>query len=323
MRTRYLFLFLSLVILVSCRSVPYTDRHQFLMTSEDYEMELGNQAWKETLSNSKVSENKTYNERLTRVAKAIEKAADKKNYHWEFAVIESPQANAFCLPGGKIVVYSGMFKFIDNDAELAAIVGHEVAHAIARHTGEKLTQSVSTQVGSIALAETLSIFVPVPVPWGQILGPAAELGISLPYSRTQEYEADYIGLILMAKAGYNPEAAIAFWKKFQTQSSYGALTEFFTTHPMGKKRIEEIKEELPKAMKYYEKAKNKKGFGVEYKLGGVLLLFSSIINFPPNSTKQKLIFNIFPYWGEILYNSYKNGELYQLIKCLFKKVHSF
>ncbi len=194
----------------------------------------------------------------------MQKQQIKKNYNWEFVVIESDTANAFCLPGGKIAVYSGLFKVLDNDAELATVVGHEIAHAVARHGGERISQSLLQQAGGSALAIVLQQ-VNVSPNWAQIYGIATNVGIMLPYSRQQEYEADNIGMIIMAKGGYTPQAAINFWQKYAKMNEFNILQEFFTTHPMGSKRLEEIKSLLPQANKYYSKALSKQGFGQQYK----------------------------------------------------------
>jgi len=243
--------------------MPYTERKQFIITSEKDEMLLGQQAWDETLRKSTASTNKQYNDALERVATRLAIAAEKENYNWKFVVLESDTANAYCLPGGKIVIYSEMFKVLDNDAELAAIIGHEVAHAIARHSGERLShlymQQISSTILSIALAQAN-----VATDWGPIFGIATDLGVILPYSRTQEYEADHIGMIIMSKAGYNPKAAVTFWEKYAKQNNYNILQEFFTTHPMGSKRLEKIKKILPTAMKYYNDAPIKQGLNEIY-----------------------------------------------------------
>ncbi len=249
-----IFLFmLLLAMLPSCTTVPYTERDQFLLTSESHEMELGQKAWDETLRTNEVSTNKEYRDTLDRVGVRLASAVDKKNFTWEFMVLESDIPNAFCLPGGKIAVYDAMFKVVDNDPELAAVVGHEIAHAIARHGGERMSYLYTQQLSGALLSVVLSQ-ANVPGDWGQVFGIATDIGVILPYSRVQEYEADHIGMIIMAKAGYSPEAAITFWEKYAKEGDYGTLQEFFTTHPMGGKRLKEMKKLLPKAMKYYNKA---------------------------------------------------------------------
>ncbi|MCF7791974.1 MAG: M48 family metallopeptidase [Victivallales bacterium] len=258
--------FLILLILTGCSSAPYTGRNQFLITSENEEIILGNKAWKQIIDDSVICNNKEYNSSLKRVAENLIKKINEQNYNWSFLVIQSSQANAFCLPGGKIAVYSGLFKVLDNEGELAAIVGHEIAHALARHAGERMSQKYAAQVASLTLNEILvQQDIPVPVPWKSIFGIATNYGIILPYSRTHEYEADHIGMILMAKGGYNPHAAVSFWEKYSELSDYDFIAEFFSTHPMGEKRLKEIRKNLPIAMKYYDKAEVKHGIGKTYK----------------------------------------------------------
>ena len=247
----YILLFLPFIgILSSCTTVPYTERNQFIITSENEEIQLGQTAWNETLKNNKVSTNKQYNDTLERVGTRLASAVDKNNYNWEFIVIESDTANAFCLPGGKIAVYSEMFKVLDNDAELAAVVGHEIAHAVARHGGERITHLYTQQLGSTILSTALAQ-ANISGDWSQVFGIVSNLGVILPYSRTQEYEADHIGMIIMAKAGYTPNAAVSFWEKYSKLNGYGAFQEFFATHPMGEKRLKEIKRLLPEINKNY------------------------------------------------------------------------
>ena len=263
----YVIILLSILILPSCRSVPYTDRSQFIITSKSSEIQLGKTAWNETLKKSKVSQNKHYNAALKRVGTNLAASVKEKDYDWEFIVLESDEANAFCLPGGKVAVYSGLFKTFGNDAELATIVGHEIAHALARHSGERLTHLYMQNLGSLGLNVAFSI---VNIPGGgwilQGLGIATGLGVTLPYSRIQEYEADRIGMIIMSNAGYSPDATVSFWKKFsQISKNDSSILEFFATHPMDEKRLEEMKNFLPEANKYYKEAPVKKKLGIEYK----------------------------------------------------------
>ena len=171
---------------------------------------------------------------VNRVGINISKVIGKKKYNWKFLVVKSTEANAYCLPGGKVVIYSELFKYIKNDAELATVMGHEIAHAIARHSSEHISHGYVEFFGGIAVDTTLSIFGISGI-FGSVYGIATEMGLNLPYSRIQEYEADYIGLMLMAKGGYDPATAIIFWEKFSKESSYSSLKEFFVTHPAEKK----------------------------------------------------------------------------------------
>jgi len=239
-----------------CSSVPYTGRSRLIMTSESSENEMGAEAWEDLKSKEKVSKDAALNKTTTNVSLNIAKVAEKPDYKWEFVVFQSDTPNAFCLPGGKIGVYTGIFNYMDNESELAAVVGHEVGHAIARHGGERIAHGIFQEVGMIALSLGTSN--------QNILdayGAATNLGAVLPYSRLHEYEADYIGMILMAKAGYDPCGTITFWQKFKTISNESSLAEFFSTHPMSEKRLEEMQNHLPEARGYYQKAPVKHGTG--------------------------------------------------------------
>ena len=254
-----LFSALCLILLgTACQSVPYSGRSQFLLTSVDYENEQGLAAWQETLKTEKLSTDAAAIGALNRVGPRIAEASGQKDFQWEFKVIESEQANAFCLPGGKVAVYSALFELVDNDAELATVVGHEVSHALARHGVERMSQSTLQSLGGALVTAAVGS------EWDSAYQATSNLALMLPYSRTQEYEADQLGLILMAKAGYDPAAALTFWDKFRKLSQTGTVAEFLSTHPDGDKRLERLKQQLPAARQYYEKAAVKRGLGTVY-----------------------------------------------------------
>ena len=173
-----------------------------------------------------------------------------KNFAWEFNLINDSQVNAFCMPGGKIVVYEGLMNLVTSDDELAVVIGHEVAHAVAKHSNERMSQQIAAQYGSqilsAALSEKNAIVKNVA---GTVYGLGAQYGVMLPFSRTHELEADYMGLILMTMAGYNPEVSVNFWQKMSAQSG-GGVPEFMSTHPSDEHRINEIKKVLPELKKY-------------------------------------------------------------------------
>ncbi len=247
---------INIAFLCGCASVPYTNRSQLLLTSEGTENDLGRDAWLKMLREGNISRDVKQNQALLRVGRNIAEVAGKPEYKWEFRVFINPQANAFCLPGGKVGVTSSLFDFTANDAELATVVGHEIGHAIARHGGERMSQGVLQQLGSQAVAYSTEepMFVTA-------FGLISNVGAILPYSRVHEYEADHIGLILMAKAGYYPRAAISFWKKFGKGGNDQRILELLSTHPMSKKRMEEMEMLQKKAREYYNKALHKHGFG--------------------------------------------------------------
>lgn len=243
----------------ACQTVPFTGRNQLLLTSVNQENSLGDEAWKEVCAKEKVSSDASLNAALERVGRAIAAVADRPDFKWEFKVFESQEANAYCLPGGKVAVYTGILKYMDNDAELAAVVGHEVGHAIARHGGERMSQAMIQSAGQEVVSATVE---GADDGWLVAYGLATNVGAILPYSRLHEYEADRLGMILMAKAGYDPRATISFWKKFaKAGSEGGAISEFLSTHPLSENRLEEMKKWLPEAMRFYESAPVKNGLG--------------------------------------------------------------
>lgn len=246
-----------IMCITGCRSVPITDRTQLMLTSSNYENRLGVTAYAEYKQKYKRSSNAEYNAALARCGKAIQKAAEQDDFEWEFIVLDTPIQNAFCLPGGKVAIYSGIMDLMNNEAELACIVAHEAAHAIARHGGERMSWGYLQKLGAIGVVlgfnnETLN----------NIYGTGSQLGVMLPFSRSNEYEADLIGLILMAKAGYNPKAAIHFWTRFskgKTATWVGTVT---STHPCDADRIQNFHNHMYLADEAYKKARNKKGFGI-------------------------------------------------------------
>ena len=246
--------------LCSCRSVPISGRSQFLLTTESYENELGVDAYEEYKKEYPVSKNREYTQALDRCGNAIKSVAGQDDFAWEFTVLDSEIKNAFCLPGGKVAVYSGIMDDMNNEAELAFVVAHEIGHAIARHGGEKMTRSILQSVGAVLVS---SIFDNELI--DAVYGTGTELGVMLPYSRSNESEADAIGLILMARAGYDPSASYTFWKRF-TNNGEGSskLETILSTHPCDADRIAAMEANEPAARAEYERAKTKYGFGTKF-----------------------------------------------------------
>ena len=244
---------LGLTLLVAaCATAPYTGRHQLLFTSEGSETRMGYQAFEQIKRQYRVSQDPEINALVTRVGRRIADAAQRPDYRWEFLVFEGKEANAFCLPGGKVGIFTGILKYTRDEAGMATVISHEVAHALARHAGERLSQSMLAQAGGLGLGVALGGM-------GGIAGPAimqgyslgTQLGILLPYSRTQETEADNIGLILMAKAGYDPAQALDFWRRMMQSDKGTKMPEFMSTHPNDASRLKELEAFLPEARKYY------------------------------------------------------------------------
>ena len=187
---------------------------------------------------------------VKRVGQRIAAVANRQDFEWEFRVIEKDIANAFALPGGKVAVYTGILKYTQSADGLAVVMSHEVAHALARHGGERISRSIIAQLGLTAVQIGLRNNNPAMM---QGIALAYGVGVDLPFNRGQESEADHIGLILMAKAGYDPREAIPFWQRMAAAQQSQRPPEFLSTHPSGTRRITQIKQWLPEAMSYYTK----------------------------------------------------------------------
>jgi len=246
---------LALVLLtaIACQSVPLTGRRQIMLLPEGAELQMGLTSYQEVLKKSKVSTDPALNAQVARVGQRIATATARTDYQWEFKVIEDKQVNAFCLPGGKVAVYTGILPITRDDAGLAAVLGHEVAHAVARHGGERVSQ----QMGVSAALQVIQIGLGGSTPFAQqataLLGAGASVGVLLPWGRAQESEADHLGLIYMAKAGYNPSAAKELWVRMEAAASGGQKPpEFLSTHPSEATRIKQIEGWLPEALQHYK-----------------------------------------------------------------------
>ncbi len=246
---------LLLVVLASaCAKAPYTGRNQFIVISESEELALGQQTAREVLKTEKRDTTSDKAKAVERVGRRIAATAGRDDFDWEFTtILKDDTPNAFCLPGGKVFVYTGIFPYARTDAELAAVMGHEIGHAIARHGAERVSTTLAVQtgtaVGMIALSgKNRSPLTSAAI--GTAFGVGAKVAILLPFSRTQEYEADRVGLILMAKAGYDPHAALTFWDAFAKQPGTKP-PEFLSTHPASENRLATLRELIPEAMEYY------------------------------------------------------------------------
>ena len=253
-----------LLLLSSCGSVPLTGRKQVLLVADSDVLATSLTQYSEFMKSAKVSTNRAKTDMVVRVGKRIAAAteaylknngmeAEIKNFAWEFNLVQSADVNAFCMPGGKIVVYEGILPLMATDDEMAAVLGHEVAHAVAKHANERMSQQVLAEAGGAVLqgslgkkSETVQALA------GTVYGLGAQYGVMLPFSRKHEYEADHMGLIFMAMAGYNPQSAVAFWTKM-AQGKSGSVPEFMSTHPSDANRISELNRYMPEALKYYKK----------------------------------------------------------------------
>jgi predicted Zn-dependent protease len=251
--TLILSLVLGLALLAAaCASAPFTHRRQLMFTPEGSMNRMGLQAFQQIKQKYKISKDPEANALVTKVGRRIAAAAHRPDYRWEFVVFDGKEANAFCLPGGKVGIFIGILKYTRDENGLATVISHEVAHALARHAGERMSQSMLAQIGGIGLGAALGgvgSMAGQAIMQGYSLG--TQLAILLPYSRVQEYEADHIGLILMAKAGYDPEHALEFWKRMLARDKKHQIPQFLSTHPTDANRIREIQAFLPEARKYY------------------------------------------------------------------------
>ncbi len=253
-------------IMGGCETNPYTNRTQVLVVPQAQAIQMGEQAYQQILSDPKTRLSKSSEEqvavqhvaeRIIEAAKQSKYAESAKAFHWEVQVFKDDQTqNAFALPGGKIAVYTGIFPVAQNQAGLAAIMGHEVIHALARHGSERMSQEVLAQAGLTAAAIGIGASGAGPLT-GQAamaaLGLGTQVGVLLPFSRAHESEADYIGLLLAAAAGYDPQEAVHVWQRMQ-QGSDGAPPEFMSTHPSHSTRIEQLQEWMPEALTIFNKA---------------------------------------------------------------------
>lgn len=249
---------------LGCRTVPITERSQLMLSAESTENALGVSAYAEYREKFRVSANAEYTDALRRCGAAIKNVADRDDFEWEFTLLDSPTENAFCLPGGKVAFYSGIVDKMDNEAEMAFVMAHEIAHAIARHGGERISWGYIQSLGGILVSLGLQNSTV-----NGVYGIGSELGVMLPFSRRDESEADYIGMLLMAKAGYDPRASVAFWRRFSSESAASTvLDDLMSTHPCDEDRIAAMEEHLEAALEEYRKAANKREYGVTFRGGG-------------------------------------------------------
>jgi len=261
----FFILFLSFLF-NGCKTNSITGRSQLDLVSESEVQTMALTQYKEFLTKNPVVAATNVNQEMVhrvgnRIATAITKyytehgAGDElKGYSWEFNLVESKEVNAWCMPGGKVVVYTGLLSVTQNENALAIVMGHEITHAVAGHGRERMSQEMLAQgiqvAGDVALGsnpKTVSIF-------NQVYGPAAQIGILLPYSRKQESEADHYGLIFAAMAGYNPQEAIAFWTRMASMGG-NKPPVLLSDHPADQERIDDLKKDMPEAMKYYTGSK--------------------------------------------------------------------
>jgi predicted Zn-dependent protease len=253
--------------LITCSTVPITGRKQLSLIPSSQILSMSYSEYDGFLKSNKLSTDPQATAMIKRVGARIQGAVERyfkekgleeelKDYRWEFNLVEDKQVNAWCMPGGKVVFYTGILPITQTEEGVAVVMGHEVAHAVAEHGNERMSQGLLAQLGGVALevalqdkpAETRNL-------WMSAYGLGATVGVLLPFGRTQESEADHLGLIFMAMAGYNPQEAVAFWQRMAAKKGGQAPPEFLSTHPSDETRIKDIQARMAEAMQYYKPTK--------------------------------------------------------------------
>ncbi len=245
-------------VLAACATNPVTGRRSLQLVPESQMQALGLQAYQQVMANARVSTDARKTEIVRRVANRIA-AVTHKDYAWEVNLIDSNEANAFVLPGGKIVVYSGILPICENEAGLAFVLGHEVGHAVARHGGERVSQSLVVEAGLTAADLSLRNNSQRGLIMAA-LGVGTQYGVMLPFSRDNESEADHMGIVYMAEAGYDPTEAPKLWQRMAASGGQQP-PEFLSTHPSHATRIRRLNDLLPKALSIYKAAEPQYGLG--------------------------------------------------------------
>ncbi len=256
------FLGIGFCVCGGCRTAPVTGRPQLLIVPEGQEISLGSQAYQETISKEPASQNTRLSKMVNRVGQRIAEVAGRNDYQWDFRLISSEEQNAFCLPGGKVAIYEGILPVCEDEAGLAVVMSHEIAHALARHGGERMSQNMVVDKAKVFAEKLAGNYAPTKKDLlMQAYGVGTKYGVLLPYSRRQESEADHIGLTLMAKAGYDPNVAPSFWTRFGNLKQGGQTPEFMSTHPSDDRRAEDLLKLMDEANSIYSTAATKLGRG--------------------------------------------------------------
>jgi predicted Zn-dependent protease len=265
LRSYTTFLLLLTLVLLACSTVAVTGRKQLNLIPSSTMQSMSAEQYGDFLKSNQLSEDQGKTAMVkgtgTKIQKAVERYfADKgisnklKGYQWQFNLVESEEVNAWCMPGGRVVIYTGILPVTKDESGLAVVMGHEIAHAVAEHGNERMSQMLVTQLGGMALSKALEEKPEQTQQlWMATFGLGAQIGILLPYSRLHENEADRLGLIFMAMAGYDPNNAVEFWERMAKMKGGGAPPEFLSTHPSDETRIKNLKALIPEAMQYYKK----------------------------------------------------------------------
>lgn len=254
-RVQWVFTTITLAIFITaCTTVEETGRRQLRLVSPSQEMQLGLSSFEELKKQMPISRDAEANAMVQRVGKRIAAVADLEGAQWEFVLFEDKTANAFCLPGGKVGVHTGILPLAKTEAGLATVIGHEVAHASLHHGAERMSRAMAMQLGGQLVGAATSAADPrLQSALALAYGAGTKVGLELPHSRAQELEADRIGLRYMAQAGYNPAEALRFWERFAQQEARGgsSMPGFLRTHPVDKVRLRELQRWLPEAKAQY------------------------------------------------------------------------
>lgn len=254
------------LLLAGCSTVAVTGRRQLDLIPNSTMLSMSSQQYGDFLGANPLSSNRQQTDLVRGVGNRVRAAVETyfasegmsdqlKGYTWDFNLIENAQANAWCMPGGKVVVYSGLLPITQTEAGLAVVMGHEIAHALAEHGRERMSQQLVTQLGGMALSEAISKKPQqTQRAWMTAFGLGAQYGALLPFSRLQETEADRLGLIFMAMAGYDPREAVSLWQRMNQAGSGQAPPELLSTHPSDATRIRNLEEAMPEALKYYDRS---------------------------------------------------------------------
>ena len=257
----------SLVLLLSAcgttSTVPITGRQHSLLVDDGQVLSLSTQQYSEFMKSAKVSTNKTNSEMVKRVGQRLAAAVESylksngfaeeiKNFAWEFNLVQNNQVNAFCMPGGKIVVYEGLLPVTQNETALAVVLGHEIAHAVAKHSAEQMSTKLRQQYGQQMVVQAIAQKSLGLAALANMAGQAGFSFANLKYSRDNETEADYMGLIFMAMAGYDPQQAIPFWQRMAANNGNAGKSDMLSDHPSDEKRIAALQKAMPDAQRYYK-----------------------------------------------------------------------
>jgi predicted Zn-dependent protease len=260
-------LWLVIVLFIFCSTVPITGRRQLTLIPDTEMYSMSYQQYDQFLGEHPLSKNSQQTKLVKDVGVRIQAAVEQfmnqydmgsrlDDYRWDFNLVESKEVNAWCMPGGKVVIYTGILPITQTETGLAVVMGHEIAHAIAEHGNERMSQGLLAQMGAVALSAALDEKPEqTQALWMTAYGVGAQYGVLLPHSRNQESEADQLGLIFMAMAGYDPNESVKFWERMSAMKGGQAPPEFMSTHPSDQTRINNLKKLIPEAMTYYSGTK--------------------------------------------------------------------